>query len=103
MTIQKKQTAKRAAAGMLTAAVILSMAGCGSSGQSAGNQGGADVAGGQTGDGKPTITFMTTSFYGTELKNENSEEVIRRYEDYTGIHVDWKWEADGKSTTSTLK
>jgi putative aldouronate transport system substrate-binding protein len=94
MTIQKKQTAKRAAAGMLTAAVILSMAGCGSSGQSAGNQGGADVAGGQTGDGKPTITFMTTSFYGTELKNENSEEVIRRYEDYTGIHVDWKWEAD---------
>ena len=78
MTIQKKQTAKRAAAGMLTAAVILSMAGCGSSGQSAGNQGGADVAGGQTGDGKPTITFMTTSFYGTELKNENSEEVIRR-------------------------
>lgn len=45
-------------------------------------------------DGKPTITFMLTSFYGTELKNEHSDEVIRRYEDHTGIHVDWKWETN---------
>lgn len=58
-------------------------------------QGGKDQAKGSAvtgGDGKPTITFMVTAFYGTELKNEYSDEVIRRYEEHTGIHVDWRWE-----------
>ncbi len=44
--------------------------------------------------GKPTVTFMVTSFLGTDLKNEHSDEVIRRYEEHTGIHVDWLWESN---------
>lgn len=43
-------------------------------------------------DGKPTITFMATSFDGNDLKNEGSDKVIEMYEEYTGIHVDWRWE-----------
>lgn len=51
-----------------------------------------------TEDGKPTITFMTTALYGNELKNKDSDQVIKKYEDYTGIHVEWRWEANATYT-----
>ena len=37
---------------------------------------------------------MVTQFQGTELKNDHSDEVIAKYEDYTNTHVEWRWEAN---------
>lgn len=39
------------------------------------------------------ITFMAIGLNDHVLENEGSEEVIRQYEEYTGIHVDWRWVA----------
>ena len=39
------------------------------------------------------ITFMAIGLNDHVLENEGSEEVIRQYEEYTGIHVDWRWSA----------
>lgn len=41
---------------------------------------------------KPTITFMVTDHSGNSLKNDGAEEVIKMFEEYTGIHVDFQWE-----------
>lgn len=82
----RKQLVKSAAVA-LAGVMVLSTAACGSKATETGN--GAAAA-----DGKPTITFMTTAFNGTELKNDKSDEVIKRYEEYTGMHVAWKWEAN---------
>lgn len=61
----------------------------------AGGQGESTAASpAQTGDGKPTITFMLTDFSGHSLKNENSDKVIAACEDYTGTHVTWRFEQD---------
>lgn len=47
-------------------------------------------------DELPTITFMVTDFQaGESLGKENSDLVIAAYEEYTGIHVDWKWADNG--------
>ena len=45
--------------------------------------------------GKPVITFMTTEFYGNELRNQASSQVVEKYESYTNTQVKWQWEADG--------
>lgn len=47
---------------------------------------------------RPTITFMIPDFSGHVLANEHSEEVIARYEEYTGIHVEWRTEANDTYT-----
>lgn len=44
--------------------------------------------------GTPTISFMLTDHYGTALKNQHSDQVIKLYEEYTGIHVNWRFEPD---------
>ena len=81
----RKQVAVAALAGTLA----LSLAGC----QNSSTSSTTNSAASESGKGeKPTITFMATSFHGTDLKNEHSDEVIQKYEDYTGIHVDWRWE-----------
>ncbi|MDO5417665.1 MAG: hypothetical protein Q4F29_10730, partial [Lachnospiraceae bacterium] len=74
-----KRTIKKSAACVLSAAMVLSMAACGSGSSDAGSTGnsGAKEQAAASADGKPTITFMSTSFYGTDLKNEHSEEVIK--------------------------
>lgn len=84
-----KKTWKKALSAALTGAMALSLTACGSSGGSAKTDAGAALA-----DGKPVITFMAPSFHGTDLKNEKSDEVIKRYEDHTGIHVNWQWESN---------
>lgn len=99
-----KKTWKKAMSLTLAGAMALSMAACGggnsntsnNSGNNAGTQQSGEASG--TTDGKPTITFMTTSFHGTDLKNEHSDEVIKKYEEYTNTHVDWKWEANDTYT-----
>lgn len=81
---------KKILASALLVAMMASLTACGGSAESESSSSETVVAE----DGKPTITFMATSFYGTDLANENSDKVIEAYEEYTGIHVDWKWEAD---------
>ena len=80
-----KKRMKKATALTLASAMALSMAACG------GNSDNQETAS-TTEDGTPVITFMAPSFYGTDLANENSDQVIEKYEDYTGISVDWQWE-----------
>lgn len=47
-------------------------------------------------DEKPTITFMLPDFNaGKNLQNEGSDQVIADYEDYTGVHVEFKWADNG--------
>lgn len=46
------------------------------------------------------ITFMAIGLNDHILENEGSEEVIRQYEEYTGIHVDWKWVATENYATA---
>lgn len=82
-----RKTWSRAAALTLTGAMALSLTACGG-----GKESNNTTAGNTSTDGKPTITFMATSFHGTDLKNDQSDKVIQMYEDYTGIHVDWRWE-----------
>ncbi len=84
-----KKTWKRAVSVSLAGAVALSVTACGGSAVSAKKEDANTTA-----EGKPTITFMAPSFYGTDLKNDKSDEVIKRFEDYTGTHVNWQWESN---------
>ena len=79
-----KKTWKKATALTLAGTMALSLTGVG--GKEASDSAAVSA------NGKPTITFMATSFQGNDLKNEGSDKVIQMYEDYTGIHVDWRWE-----------
>lgn len=79
---------RRALAATLAGAMALSLTACG--GKTQKETSGTAAAAGE----KPSITFMTTSFYGTDLKNDKSDEVIQKYEEHTGTHVDWQWEAN---------
>lgn len=91
-----KKVWKKAMAVTLAGAVAV-LAGCAgkTSGQAAGD-GQSQSAPGEAGTqaGKPSITMMIPQFYGTELKNDHSDEVIKRYEDHTNTHVEWRWEAN---------
>lgn len=89
-----KKTWKRAAALTLAGAMALSLTACGDGKQSSGTTAKGSVAA----DGKPTITFMATSFFGTDLKNDKSDEVIKKYEEYTNTHVEWQWESNDTYT-----
>ncbi len=84
---------KRVLAAALAGVMVLSLAACGGKNSSTT---GANTGSGEKGEetGKATITFMLPSFYGTDLKNENSDQVIAKYEEYTGTHVDWQWESN---------
>lgn len=88
-----RKTWKRVTIAALSGMTVLSMAACGSKSTSGTkNQTGSAAPAAEP--GRPAITFMTTRFYGTELNNDQSDEVIRRYEEYTNTHVEWQWEAD---------
>lgn len=103
MDIIMRKTWKRVTAAALGGMMVLSMAACGG-GSAASNVTSASTTAGTGTEalgkteaaqaGRPTITFMTTQFYGSELKNDHSDEVIRKYEEYTNTHVEWKWEAN---------
>ena len=80
---------KKAAAITLAGSMVLSMAACAGKANSQNGSGEPEAAA----DGKAVISFMVTQFQGTELKNDHSDEVIAKYEDYTNTHVEWRWEA----------
>ncbi len=94
-----KRIWKKALSVTLAGAMVLSLAACGG-GKEAATDG--SKAAGNTGaagaEEMPAITFMATSFFGTDLKNDKSEEVIKRYEEHTGIHVNWQWESNDTYT-----
>lgn len=85
---------KQLALSMSAAMALTLLAGCGGSGSSSS----AAASGSDTAEaaatGAPTITFMMPTFYGTEFQNENSDQVIQAYTDYTGINVEWRLEAN---------
>lgn len=84
--MRRNRLIKGLAVGMVIALVAAST-GCG-------NDTKTTSAGGTTEDGKAIISFMAPSFYGTDLNNENSDQVIAKYEDYTKTKVNWSWEAN---------
>lgn len=92
-----KKTWKRAAAVTLAGAMAFSLTACGG-GKKAAETGKNGAGAATTADGKPTITFMATSFHGTDLKNDKSDEVIKKYEEYTNTHVEWQWESNDTYT-----
>ncbi|QHQ59418.1 ABC transporter substrate-binding protein [Anaerocolumna sedimenticola] len=97
-----KKKCKKVLSVILTGVMILSLSACGGgqsspTGNSSNSVSSSDSAasGEETASGeKPVITFMVPSFYGTDLKNEHSDEVIAKYEEYTGTHVEWQWESN---------
>ena len=95
-----KKTWKKVLSTVLTGTLILSLTACGGGNQSS-PTGNSSVSTGSSGSEevtdsgeKPTVTIMAPSFYGTDLKNEHSDEVIQKYEEYTGTHVEWQWETN---------
>ena len=45
----------------------------------------------QTAHTYATISFMAIALEDNVLKNEYSDEVIKKYEEHTGIQVEWQW------------
>jgi putative aldouronate transport system substrate-binding protein len=93
-----KKVWKKAMAVTLAGSMVL-LAGCGSktTGQSQGADSGQTTSGeSQAGaeGGMATISVMAPQFYGTELKNDHSDEVIKKYEEYTNTKVEWRREAN---------
>lgn len=98
-----KKNWNRFAAMTLAGTMMFSLAACGNDTPASNSQepsktsseessSGASAQSQEVSGEKPAISFMLTSFYGTDLKNENSDKVIEKFEDYTGIHVEWQWE-----------
>lgn len=98
----RKNKLKRFAAMTLAGMMVLSGTACKGSTPTAGSTGvGETGAAGNSQSqkdgsaaGLPEISFMTTSFHGTDLKNDGSDKVIQMYEEHTGIRVNWRWEND---------
>lgn len=86
----RKSIWKKAAAVTLASSMVLSMAACGSKSEAGSGSAQTQAAA----DGKASISIMVPQFYGTELKNDHSDEVIQKYEDYTNTHVEWRREAN---------
>ena len=85
-----KKLAVTAMAALMASSVL---AGCGDSTEGTQTNNGTNQSA-NGGSSLPTITFMTTDFGGHSLANENSDKVVAKMEEYTGIHVDFKWEAN---------
>ena len=85
-----RKTGKKVMA--LAAAALMAAAVTGCAGKEASSKEGQSQ---QAADGKPSVSIMVPTFTGTSLANEGSDKVIQMYEEYTGTHVDWRWEQDG--------
>lgn len=94
---------KKAISLTLVAALAAGMlAGCGGGTSSSASTASGSAASGSTADAgdsgaeavKPTISIMLQSFYGTDLKNNGSDQVIAAYEEGTGTIVEWDFEAN---------
>ena len=92
-----KKVWKKAMAMTLAGSMVL-LAGCGSktTGQTSGESEQTTAGAAQSGaeGGKANISIMVPQFYGTELKNDHSDEVIKQYEEHTNTQVEWRREAN---------
>ena len=70
------------------------LAGCGGSASGSTSASGAASSADSAASGTPTVSFMIPDFTGHVLSNEHSDEVIAKYEAYTGTHVEWRTEAN---------
>lgn len=85
---------KALALSMALAMSAAMLAGCGGSGPPAAPPLPTLLPRGQRASGTPTVSFMIPNFTGHVLSNEHSDEVIAKYEAYTGTHVEWRTEAN---------
>lgn len=70
------------------------LAGCGGSASDSTSASSAASSADSAASGTPTVSFMIPDFTGHVLSNEHSDEVIAKYEAYTGTHVEWRTEAN---------
>lgn len=70
------------------------LAGCGGSASGSTSASGTASSADSAASGTPTVSFMIPDFTGHVLSNEHSDEVIAKYEAYTGTHVEWRTEAN---------
>ena len=70
------------------------LAGCGGSASDSTSASDAASSADSAASGTPTVSFMIPDFTGHVLSNEHSDEVIAKYEAYTGTHVEWRTEAN---------
>ena len=85
---------KALALSMALAMSAAMLAGCGGSASGSTSASGAASSADSAASGTPTISFMIPDFTGHVLSNEHSDEVIAKYEAYTGTHVEWRTEAN---------
>jgi putative aldouronate transport system substrate-binding protein len=83
----KKLIKRAAAVSMASMMVVSSLTACGSSKSNSSSA--------TTADGKAVISMMLPSFYGTDLKNDRSDEVVQKFQDYTNTQVNFQWENNG--------
>ena len=63
------------------------LAGCGGSASDSTSASSAASSADSAASGTPTVSFMIPDFTGHVLSNEHSDEVIAKYEAYTGTHA----------------
>ena len=85
---------KALALSMALAMSAAMLAGCGGSASGSTSASGAASSADSAASGTPTVSFMIPDFTGHVLSNEHSDEVIAKYEAYTGTHVEWRTEAN---------
>ena len=86
---------KKIGALFVSSALMASMlAGCGGSASDSTSASSAASSADSAASGTPTVSFMIPDFTGHVLSNEHSDEVIAKYEAYTGTHVEWRTEAN---------
>ena len=93
---------KALALSMALAMSAAMLAGCGGSASDSTSASSAASSADSAASGTPPVSFMIPDFTGHVLSNEHSDEVIAKYEAYTGTHVEWRTEAnDTYSVTKT--
>lgn len=85
---------KALALSMALAMSAAMLAGCGGSASGSTSASDAASSADSAASGTPTVSFMIPDFTGHVLSNEHSDEVIAKYEAYTGTHVEWRTEAN---------
>ena len=85
---------KALALSMALAMSAAMLAGCGGSASDSTSASSAASSADSAASGTPTVSFMIPDFTGHVLSNEHSDEVIAKYEAYTGTHVEWRTEAN---------
>lgn len=77
------RNAMKAAALVLTSAMVFGSVGCNKQNNAKTDE-----------KGRPTITFQTIDFEGSPLSGDHADEVVAKMEDYTNTHVEFTWVAN---------